>query len=207
MTRFSINHSHPESNSRFLNVLASRTKHVLLALLAISAISLTGCKKDMSQGADMDIMNSHRKVIDGFLNANENLLPKTVEELKLARAASAKYQNINNAKADGYSDINVVIPNMGYHFMKTAYVDNQFEIERPEILVYNKKDNGQIELVAVEYAIPIPLSPNQAPAGFTGDADVWTYSTVFNLWLLHAWVWENNPDGVFNSTNPLVHLH
>lgn len=208
MTRISIHSFREGFNARFLNAQAFRYRQFLLALFALSAIALTGsCKKDMSPGSDMDAMNNHRMVIDGFLNANETLLPKTVEELKLARAASARYQNINNAKADGYTDINVVIPNMGYHFMKTEYVDNHFEIEKPEILVYNKKDNGQIELVAVEYAVPIPLSPNQAPEGFTGQADEWTYSTAFNLWLLHAWVWENNPDGVFNPTNPLVHLH
>ncbi|MCW3090512.1 MAG: hypothetical protein JWP81_1581 [Ferruginibacter sp.] len=174
----------------------------LLSILVL----LSSCKKDASNmpGSKSE---SHTKIKDGFLDANANLLPQTVKELKAARSATAKYRNIQNAISDGYSDINVVTEHMGFHYMKASLADDHFEVEKPEILVYNMKENGQIELVAVEYAVPIRLRPVTAPEGFTGDADVWTYSTVFNLWLLHAWVWEYNPDGVFNPTNPLVHLH
>lgn len=187
--------------------LSMTPKPLMFCILAFYLLCLTwSCKKDLTAGSDMNLMDNHRNVIDGFLNKDEDLLPKTVEELKLARAASARYQNIGNAVADGYVDIQVVLPNMGFHYMKAAYLDNQFQIDKPEILVYNKKDNGQIELVAVEYAVPIPLMPNQAPEGFTGNSDVWSYNTGFNLWLLHAWVWKNNPDGVFHATNPLVHV-
>ena len=37
--------------------------------------------------------------------------------------------------------------------------------------------------------------------------DVWDGNVGAGLWLLHAWVWCYNPAGVFNPTNPLVHLH
>jgi hypothetical protein len=96
---------------------------------------------------------------------------------------------------------------MGYHYMKSAFADSIFEISKPEILVYNKDHDGNFELIAVEYAVPISLSPNHAPEGFTGTADVWDKNPDFGLWLLHAWVWQNNPSGVFNSTNPGVHVH
>jgi len=72
--------------------------------------------------------------------------------------------------------------------------------------VYNKNEDGSFQLVAAEYAVPIDISPNKPPEGFTGTGDVWDRNTGFGLWLLHAWVWKNNPDGVFNPTNPLVHL-
>ncbi len=91
--------------------------------------------------------------------------------------------------------------------MKSKLVDATFEIRKPEILVYNKNANGCFELVAVEYAVPIELSPNAAPKGFTGVKDVWEHNTDFGLWLVHAWVWSFNPDGVFNPTNSLVHVH
>jgi hypothetical protein len=45
-----------------------------------------------------------------------------------------------------------------------------------------------------------------APEGFTGSSDEWDHNTDFGLWLLHAWVWKNNPDGVFNPTNPRVQV-
>jgi hypothetical protein len=91
--------------------------------------------------------------------------------------------------------------------MKASLADTIFDYRKPEILVYNKNNEGKVELVAVEYAVPISLRPNSAPEGFTGSTDVWKRDTGFGLWLLHAWVWEYNPDGVFNPTNPSIHLH
>jgi hypothetical protein len=130
---------------------------------------------------------------------------ETLKELQQARDATAKYRDINNAIADGYADINVVMPNMGYHFQKVRFVDSVFNVRRPELLVYDKKKDGSFELVAVEYAVPLDQSVN-APKGFTGKQDVWDHNTEFGLWTLHAWVWKDNPDGVFNPTNPDVHV-
>ena len=123
------------------------------------------------------------------------------------QTATSRYQNIENAKADGYADINVVVENMGFHYLKASLVDTVFDYRKPEILVYNKNHEGRVELVAVEYAVPIALRPNTAPEGFTGANDVWKYDTGFGLWLLHAWVWTYNPAGVFSPVNPSVHLH
>ena len=69
-----------------------------------------------------------------------------------------------------------------------------------------KRDNGNFELVAVEYAIPMSSLPlHVAPEGFTGNDDVWNENTLnTGWWTLHAWVWANNPDGVFEPMNPLV---
>lgn len=132
---------------------------------------------------------------------------KTLQELKQAHDATAKFRNIQTAFDSGYVDINVVVPNMGYHFMKSAIVNPVFEVPKPEILVYNKKVNGEFDLVAVEYAVPLSASPDKAPEGFTGSADVWEHNDTFGLWLCHAWVWKFNPAGVFHDTNPLVQLH
>ena len=49
---------------------------------------------------------------------------KTLQELKLAREATARYKDINNAFADGYIDIHVVMENMGYHFENPGLVDS-----------------------------------------------------------------------------------
>lgn len=125
-------------------------------------------------------------------------------ELERARAATARYHDLAAALADGYVDINVVKPNMGRHFMKHELVDGTFEIEKPEILVYaSLHEHDPEHLVAVEYAIPLALA-GEAPEGFTGDDDVWDPNQTFGLWLLHAWVWQENPDGVFAPMNPRV---
>lgn len=94
---------------------------------------------------------------------------------------------------------------MGFHFMKASLVDGVFDYRNPEILVYNMDSDGRYTLVAVEYAVPLELSAD-APEGFTGDDDIWTANADFGLWLLHAWVWFYNPDGIFNPTNPNIVL-
>ncbi len=130
--------------------------------------------------------------------------PELQKELAVARSATAKYHNIDSAIADGYADIDVVVQNMGYHYMNTENVKDTFDPGKPALLVYSKNPvNGKMRLVAVEYAIP---NTDPRPEGFTGDADVWENNTDFGLWLCHAWVWYNNPDGIFNEFNPRVHV-
>ncbi len=180
----------------------------LLVLLFFAA----GCSKEASMKTDQlhaeMTTNKTSMLIPGDMLTNySGLQATTLWELQQARAATARYRDIKNAVKDGYVDIDVVRENMGYHFLKTENLDATFDFRKPEILVYNKMDNGSMQLVALEYAVPIPLSPYNAPAGFTGDHDVWKYDTDFDLWLLHAWVWYHNPEGVFNPTNSLVHLH
>jgi len=154
----------------------------------------TGCKKqDMNEPIEADVLSMY----SGFSQ-------QTLGELKQASAATAKYRNVDSAIKDGYVDIAVDVEHMGHHFMKSSLVDATFDIRQPEILVYNKNKNGIQELVAVEYAVPLN---DPMPQGFTGSADVWDGNAGFQLWLLHAWVWSYNPDGVFNPTNTLVHLH
>lgn len=186
-------------------MVGSATGTMLLMVLLF-----TNCKKQEvteATGNSGSISSDIMTTDEAFRKSHDRLGWRTLWELLQARAATAKYQNINNAIKDGYADISVVVPNMGYHYMRSSIVDATFEVRKPEILVYNKQHDGHFQLVAVEYAVPIDLSPNKAPEGFTGDADVWDRNTGFGLWLLHAWVWYRNPDGVFNPTNPLVHLH
>ena len=133
--------------------------------------------------------------------ANNEPLPVT--ELAKTRRATARYQNIENALKDGYVDINVVLPNMGRHFLKEGILDATFDAERPELLVYTEEPGGHRSLVAVEYAVPLSLSAT-SPEGFTGAADVWFPDQTFKLWTLHAWVWRENPAGMFNPTNKKV---
>lgn len=128
---------------------------------------------------------------------------ETKRELNRARRATARYHNINNAIADGYVDINVYVPNMGYHYLKPEILDATFDPARPELLVYADFGNGRLRLVAVEYAVPTSLS-DTPPEGFTGDDDHWHRNDEFGLWTLHAWIWYRNPDGVFADLNPRV---
>lgn len=176
--------------------------------LSFLVVILISCTKEDIPVEEENIGSTNNNSIIAEANnpfMYSGLDAQTVWELKQARAATAKYLKLENAKKDGYSDINVVVENMGYHFAKMDYVlDGEFDPRKPEILVYNKDMAGNYYLVAVEYAVPLNLPQ---PAGFTGNIDEWDPNTGFGLWLLHAWVWAYNPLGVFKPTNPNVHLH
>jgi hypothetical protein len=187
-----------------------RPGRLLLSTLLLAFV-FAGCKKEKTEtpehNHDNTEMLSHMNSDDDFERNHKRLHWRTIFELLQARWATIKYRNIQNAINDGYADIAVNVENMGHHYMKASLSDAKFVITRPEILVYRKNENGSFTLVAVEYAVPIELSPNKAPRGFFGDDDVWDRNTTFGLWLLHAWVWYKNPAGVFNPTNPNVHTH
>jgi hypothetical protein len=136
--------------------------------------------------------------------AQSKILPETLRELAKARRATAKYHDVSRALQDGYVDIHLFVPGQGFHFLNPQLKDDpKFQIDKPEILVYAPGPKGGLHLVAVEYAVRTDQSPD-APEGFTGDDDVWHVEQAFGLWVLHAWIWLDNPDGVFANNNPLV---
>lgn len=195
------------------NLLNRVTDHPIKIFLILSLFFtafLTACNK---YEAGKPKNNDDQTGINSRINSEADLISRysglglqTLAELQQVHAATAKYQNIGNAFGDSYVDIGLVLPNMGYHILKAELVTSVFDLKKPPILVYNKKNNGNFELVAVEYAIPIdPQSPNTPPEGFTGSEDAWDFNTLnTGWWTLHAWVWKNNPDGVFKPMNPTV---
>jgi hypothetical protein len=192
----------------------SNTVSSLILIALTTALIGIACKKQEIDNSANETLSSsneskHAETEAFTFSKHRGLNWHTIWQLQQTRAATARYRNFNNAIKDSFEDISVVVPNMGYHFMKKKIVDKVFDIRRPEILVYNKKEDGSFELGAVEFAIPIdPSNPREkAPEGFIGNADEWERNETFGLWLLHAWVWNFNPDGIFHETNPRVIVH
>jgi hypothetical protein len=164
-------------------------------------VALAGALLGLSTPATSQTTHAMGQSSTPKVTAHRDSLP--VEQLALVKRATARYRDVANAVADGYSDINVVIPNMGHHYLKQALMDSTFDLEHPEILVYAPDSRGKLQLVAAEYAVPTNLSA-KAPEGFRGSADQWFVNEQFNIWTLQAWVWKDNPAGTFYPTNPNV---
>jgi hypothetical protein len=134
----------------------------------------------------------------------DNLSAATLDELAMARSATAKYHDVAQAEADGYINVNDYESGEGLHYVKPSLIDTTFSPDEPEVLLYAPvPDENRLELVAVEYAVPLALSADP-PAGFSGDADVWRRNEEVGVWELTAWVWLHNSNGVFAHTNPRV---
>jgi hypothetical protein len=84
-------------------------------------------------------------------------------------------------------------------------MDDQVDITQPEALVYELDVNGQVTgLVAHEYIVPIEAWTSEEPPNLFG-LDFHQHGTL-PLWILHAWIWKDNPSGVFTDYNPKVRL-
>jgi hypothetical protein len=92
---------------------------------------------------------------------------------------------------------------MGFHYGNTALIDGAVRVDQPELLLYEPERNGRLSLVAVEYIIPYTYHSRSAvPPVLFGQQ--FKQNDTFQLWGLHAWVWKNNPSGLFANWNPRV---
>ncbi len=129
-------------------------------------------------------------------------------ELDKVRTATRKFKDVKAAEAAGYVNVNVgecvASPEgvMGYHFLKEDLLDLELSDESPEILVYAPEPDGSLKLVAVEYAVPIePWDAQMEGVPSILGQDLHANPNL-GLYVLHGWVWEENPSGVFADWNP-----
>ncbi len=122
-------------------------------------------------------------------------------ELAGVRAATAQFQDVDNAIDEGYELLDVCFESasggMGIHYLKG--IDATLDPLAPEALVYEVTAHGP-KLVAVEYIVPVGLSAS--PPEVLGQQ--LHENSALGLWVLHAWIWEPNPDGMFADFNPNV---
>ena len=154
-----------------------------------------------------------------------------VDQLDVVREATERYTDIEEALSDGYVQSTEEVPNMGAHFVQPwRMLDGKFDPERPEILLYTSDDQGDWTLVGTSFVLPLNVVGPDHPEAFAGPLDNWhvhyelctgsdansrssteqecreeggTWVPVYG-WMVHAWVWVDNPLGVFNMWNPNV---
>lgn len=132
------------------------------------------------------------------------------------RGATAPYHQVANAQAAGYAKFLGCIDEpgkggMGIHFVNGDFVgDTVLDPQRPEALVYEPGENGQLKLVALEYIV------FQAAWDAQSSTPPMLFGQTFNLvgspnryglpafYELHVWAWKNNPSGMFYEWNPDV---
>ena len=90
---------------------------------------------------------------------------------------------------------------MGYHYVNLGLLDGEVEVAKPEALLYEPGPNQQMRLVAVEYVIPKDAWAGPGVPTLLGQE---LTLNSFDLYARHAWVWKDNPDGMFAAWNPRV---
>ena len=115
------------------------------------------------------------------------------------RRATNRYRDVNVAIADGFADLKLCVPQMGQHYTlggdAHTFSDGVIDAEKPEALVYADDGKGGLKLVAVEWVSTTP--------GSVVGQDL-HLNTDLNVYVLHAWIAQGNPDGVFADMNPNI---
>jgi hypothetical protein len=101
---------------------------------------------------------------------------------------------------------------MGYHYQNINYLlDGIVDPSLPEILVYEPKKNGKLQLVAVEFMVIAEYwdAVNDEPPMLGGQVfddhrAPGSGGPPFPHYQLHAWVWKNNPAGIYSPFNPNI---
>ena len=95
---------------------------------------------------------------------------------------------------------------MGIHMLNPSLLDGTIDAENPEILVYERRNDGSMKLVALEYLIFQSMS-NGRPSLFGTQFDEIKADNRYGIpasWALHAWIWKPNPRGMLYAWNPRV---
>jgi hypothetical protein len=131
------------------------------------------------------------------------------KDLATLRQVTAAFHTFENARDAGWSAqitacmSDPVAGGMGFHYGNLSLIDGTARVEEPELLLYEPEANGRLRLVAVEYIIPYTAhSRDAAPPVLFGQE--FQQVDAFQLWGLHAWVWKENPSGMFAPWNPTV---
>jgi hypothetical protein len=141
-----------------------------------------------------------------------------------ARAATARFHDLARAPRADYNlfpdaaGINCIeqpgVGAMGVHYANsTLFADPSINVRAPEALVYAPGEHGRLRLAALEYVVVAAAwdATHTSPPALFGHTFNFTPSpNRFGLppyYSLHAWVWKDNPAGMFEMWNPRVHCH
>ena len=137
-------------------------------------------------------------------------------ELDDVRVATGAYHSLDAAIADGFAPFGLDDPEvatcfdnetggMGDHYVRN--IDDTVSVSDPEAMVYEITPEGATRLVAVEYIVPQEFVEDEVgnvvslPSLLGQDFHKHSFLPVY---ILHAWVWDQNPDGLHADFNPDV---
>lgn len=178
-----------------------RSHHLLGAALILTACT----NRTVTESAASGQLRA-----SGVAAAQRGLGPEVEKDLATLRRVTAQFHDFDAASHAGWNA--PITPcmtdpagsgGMGFHYGRTDLFDGTAQVDKPELLLYEPEKNGRLRLVAVEYIIPYTFHGREAePPVLFGQQ--FQRNDTFQLWGLHAWVWEENPSGIFANWNPRV---
>ena len=136
------------------------------------------------------------------------LTPELERALAGVREATARFQRRDDALALGWTEQYpagcAVSPDggQGLHYLNPELVDAAVDPLEPELVMYEPRADGSMELVGVDYVIPFEAWSAAEPPTLLGQPLM--RNEPLGVWAIHIWAWRANPSGMFAPWNPDV---
>lgn len=130
--------------------------------------------------------------------------------VKVVREATARYRDVNVARAEGYELLFGCVSGpdvgaMGMHFVNMQLVgDGELDPARPEIVIYEPQPNGRLRLIGADFLVLADAwhakHPGAAPEVMGQLFHLFESPNRFGLpsfYTLHVWAWKDSPTGTF----------
>lgn len=134
--------------------------------------------------------------------------------LNLLRANVDAFKNPDAAKNAGWHLVYGLdncfeypgVGGMGIHYINTDMLDTSVDPLTPEAMVYQTGANGNLTLGAVEWIVPAAKWDAEAHGGLLPEVlgHQFHLNQALGVYVLHAWIFTDNPAGMFNDWNPNV---
>lgn len=186
------------------------TRTAAYVVLALILPFLVACENvGPAEGGQALLTEPSVESVDPIAEQLVRLAPDVQQQLADLRKATSPLHHLKNAMASGFdTDLTGCLENppvggMGHHYGMLSRIDGAPPVaDEPEILVFSPKKNGKLQLGAVEYIIPYDAWTAADPPELFGET--FHRNDGAGLWMLHVWLWNHNPDGLFADWNPTV---
>lgn len=165
------------------------------AMAVAVSLGMDGARAEEPSAAALDeIRQALEKYQDPYV---------AVRDLYLSTVGCVHY---GGEKIDGYMHYEKGA--MGVHFVNLT-VTGPLDPKKPNVLIYEPKAGGKLELVAAEWLVPLAAvkeRPTLLGQPFNGPMEGHEplIPQEFAHYDLHAWLFKDNPNGMFSPTNPDV---
>jgi hypothetical protein len=206
------------------------------AIVTLVLLGSAACAGDPSATVDPRAQLHDATAHPVTSRARGDLGPEVLSALAEVRRVTARFHDLDAAMAAGWRvwspdpfAPNAACPsspdgNMGYHLVNVALRggaanpaagDAVVDPLQPEMLLYEKRADGQVHLVGVEYLVFTAAwervnGANAAPPEVFGQPLLPSTHTFpgnpnpIPHYELHVWIWTSNPLGMFAPWNPTV---
>jgi hypothetical protein len=189
-------------------------RSTLYGLIGAAIVGMAGAACNVKEDQPLGVAEAAATAMDAHAHANGANSAAVNQWLAALRKETAHLQQFERAAPAGFDTKLLACMErageggQGQHYGNMGRI-TKLEIEElaPEVVMYERQKNGREQLIAVEFIIPfalLPYSEAQAanPPSIRGVNFMPNHD--LELWVLHVWLWKNNPSGMFANWNPDV---